>query len=104
MKDHLELGDLEIDIFKMMHLDRAFLVKMMINLKPEYFESTLLQKLFTIYKRYFDRYSSTPSRKIADDMLTKINVDKTTSDAYLDRILVNAVLDIKERDYLIDEV
>jgi replicative DNA helicase len=104
MKDNLELGDLEIDIFKMMHLDRAFLVKMIINLKPEYFESTLLQKLFKIYKGYFDRYSNTPTRKITDDLLIKSNVDKTTADAYLDRIFVNATLDPKERDYLVDEV
>jgi len=104
----LELGDLEVDIFKMCNIDRPFLVKMMTHLKAEYFSSDTLKILFKIYKRTFDEFDGkTPSRKIIENLLSKTSArfNKEIMNEYLNQIFQeDPLINISERDYITKQV
>lgn len=103
----LELGDLEVDIFKMCNIDRPFFVKMMSHLKPEYFSSDTLKILFKVYKKTFDEFGKTPSRKVIDNVLskTKATFNKKIMQEYLDQIFQeDPTISISDRDYITKEV
>jgi hypothetical protein len=69
--DKLSLGDLEVDIFRVMNIDRVFLIKILNSLKKEYFESNVLSKIFLIYQIFFERFNKLPSKEIIRRELLK---------------------------------
>lgn len=104
MKDKLELGDLEIDIFKLCNQDRSFLVKMISNLKSEYFEGQTLGRIFTIYQAFFEKFNKPPTSKIVVDMLLKKGQTKERIEPYIERIFETEIIDPTEKDYITEEV
>lgn len=106
MQDKLELGDLEIDIFKMMHIDRSFLVLMMEHLKQDYFESMVLGKIFTVYQQFFKKFSKYPPRQIVENILTKKGIEKEKLDAFLTPIYTvdEDLIAPGTKEYITDEV
>lgn len=107
MNEKLEIGDLEIDIFKMMHIDRSFAVMMVDHLKPNYFESIILGKVFTIYQRLFQQHNHLPTRDLVESITVKMGIDKKKTDPYFDQIFLpkeQIDIDISEKSYVTDEV
>lgn len=108
IESKLELGDLEVDIFKMCNIDRPFLVKMMTHLRSEYFSSDTLKILFKIYKKTFDEFDGkTPSRKIIENLLgkTKAKFNREIMNEYLDQIFQSDPdINLGERDYITKQV
>ena len=105
--DKLELGDLEIDIFKMMHLDRSFAVMMIDHLKKDYFESITLSKVFAIYESFFKKHNKLPNRAVVESITTGLGIDKKKTDPYFDQIFIpkeDIDIDIAEKDYVTEEV
>lgn len=101
----LQLGDLETDIFKFCNIDRPFMIKMISNLKPEYFQSTINSKIFESYKECFDKYNNVPTRKILELMLEVRGISKERSVPNLDRIFSGqAQFDPVEREHITLEV
>ena len=107
MNEKLELGDLEIDIFKMMHIDRSFAVLMVDHLKKEYFDSMILGKVFAIYKSFFEQYNKLPTRKIVENLTSSVGIDTSKTDIYFDQIFKpkeEIDINITEKVYLVEEV
>lgn len=104
----LELGDLEVDIFKMCNVDRPFFVKMMNHLKAEYFTSDTLKILFKIYKGTFDSFAGKlPSRKMIENLLTKTKAtfNSEIMQNYLDNIFTpDPDINSSEKDYITKQV
>ena len=107
MNDKLELGDLEIDIFKMMHLDRSFAILMVDHLKDSYFDSAILGKVFKIYEQFFKKHNKLPNRDIVESIISQLGIDKKKTDPYFDQIFLpkdQIDIDVAEKDYVVDEV
>jgi len=107
MNDKLELGDLEIDIFKMMHLDRSFAILMVDHLKSSYFDSQILGKVFTIYEQFFKKHNKLPNRDIVESITQNLGIDKKKTDVYFNQIFLpkeQIDIDVAEKDYVVDEV
>ena len=104
MADKLELGDLEIDIFKLCNQDRSFLVKMVSNLKSEYFESQTLSRIFSVYEQFFEKFNKTPTNKIVEDILIKKGQIKERIEPFLTRIFETEAIDPTEKEYITEEV
>ena len=107
MNEKLELGDLEIDIFKMMHLDRSFAVMMVDHLKKDYFESIVLGKVFAVYQQFFQKHNKLPNRAVVEDLTIRMGIDKKKTDPYYDQIFIpkdQIDIDIAEKDYVTEEV
>jgi len=105
--EKLELGDLEIDIFKMMHLDRSFAVMMIEHLKKDYFESQILGKTFTIYEQFFKKHNKLPNRNVVESILGGVGVDNKKTAPFFDQIFIpkeQIDIDIAEKDYVTEEV
>lgn len=104
----LDLGEFEVDIFKMCNLDKPFYVKMMTHLKAEYFSSETLKLIFKTYKKYFDTHNGgLPSRAIVEHILnnTKKTFNKDSAKEYLNRIFdPNATFEVEEREYITKKV
>lgn len=104
----LELGDLEVDIFKMCNIDRPFLVKMMTHLQSNYFSSDTLKILFKIYKKTFDEFDNkVPTRKMIDNLLSKTSVkfNREIMNEYLDEIFQeDPNINLSEKDYITKQV
>lgn len=101
----IHLGDLEIDIFKYCNADRPFMIKMIQNLKPEYFESMLNAKIFRCYKECFDKYNKTPTEKILNLMLQNMGEQQNMIDMITRKIYSAAIqVDNAEREYITKEV
>lgn len=104
MEEKLQLGDLELDIFKVCNADRSFLVKMVSHLEPEYFESKNFATLFKIYKDFFNKFNKTPTENIIKDIFIKKGRDVNTIQPILDRIFRDNQIDSIEKEYILDEV
>ena len=98
----LDLGKLEVDIFKLCNLDRSFYIRIMKSLAPQYFESPVLGKLFDIYKKTVDN-GKAPSRKLIEHFL---NSEGLTSKAqpYVDDIFEGQPVDPGEKTYIEQQV
>jgi replicative DNA helicase len=104
LEDKLQLGDLEIDIFKMSNQDRSFLTKVISHLKMEYFESKILGKVFRIYQEFFNKFNKIPTRKIIEDLIGKMGEGSQSTQPILDQIFSEAQIDTTEKDYILSEV
>ena len=104
MEDKLQLGDLEIDIFKLSNQDKSFLVKMIDHLKAKYFESQILSKTFEMYKLFFEKFKKAPTEKITRDMLIKSGQTRKSIDPFIQQIFNTSPLDSTEKDYITEEV
>jgi len=105
IKRNLQLGDLEIDIFKFCNVDRPFMIKMISNLKPEYFESSINSKIFSAYKECFEKHNQPPTRKILELQLIKAGESKERVSPNLDKIFGEHVqFNPTEREHITDEV
>lgn len=102
---NLQLGDLETDIFKFCNIDRPFMIKMISNLKPEYFQSVINSKIFESYKECFEKYNQAPTRKVLELQLEKKGESRDRVSPNLDRIFGGqAQFDPVERDHITNEV
>ena len=105
MIGNIHLGDLEIDIFKYCNADRPFMIKMIQNLKPEYFESMLNAKIFRCYKECFEKFNKTPTEKILSLMLQNMGEQQQIIDVIVRKIYLTTLqIDTAERDYITKEV
>lgn len=105
--DKLEIGDLEIDIFKMMHIDRSFAVMMVDHLKKDYFESIILGKVFAIYQSFFQKHNKLPNRNVVESITEGLGIDKKKTDIYFNQIFIpkeEIDIDAAEKDYVTEEV
>lgn len=105
--DKLELGDLEIDIFKMMHLDRSFAVMMVDHLKKDYFDSIILGKVFAIYESFFRKHNKLPNRAVVESITQGLGIDKKKTDLYFNQIFLpkeEIDINVAEKDYVTEEV
>lgn len=105
-QDKLELGDLEMDIFKIANIDRPFLIKILDHLNKKFFESNILSKTFTIYKVFFDKFEKIPTERILKKELIKAGEPESKVEKFVDYIFTNDVKNInpQEREYVIDKV
>lgn len=105
MKDQLELADLEVDIFKVCTLDKGFLINVISNLEPGYFQSNLLSKIFIIFKTYYKKFQQIPTQKIIEAQLLKSGETRDRISLYIDRIFnLNMKLDSSEVLYIKSEI
>ena len=103
--DKLELGDLEVDIFRVMNLDRVFLIKIIGAIKSDYFESNILSKIFVIYQVFFEKLNKLPSESIIKRELIKTGDSEDRINPFLERIFdVERTLEHAEIAYVKDEV
>jgi len=104
MKDKLDLGDLEVNILKLMQNDRSFLLKMLKSIKRDYFESEINSKVFEIYNTIFNRLNKTPTKEIISQILSKKGISKDMYSVILDRVFNTNPLDPAEKEYITEEV
>ena len=103
--EKLEIGDLERDIFKYCIVDRPFFVKMMANLKPEFFQSILFGKIFECFRECFDKYNKAPTEKILTLMLQNRGEPQSTFEGHVKSIFdTNVTFSSVERDFVTKEV
>ena len=105
MQTKLELGELELDIFRVSNQDRSFLIKMIGNLNSDFFESTTVSKVFTVYKKFFNAYNKSPTEKILRDNLPKMGETEEKTDFVCRKIfdITNPVQQV-EKEYILHEV
>ena len=105
MEEKLQIGDLELDIFSISNIDRSFLVKIISHLKPEFFESRILGKIFNIYEKFFNKFNQIPTKRIVKEILDKSGSDPKESEFILNKIYDNKkTINAIEKQYILDEV
>ena len=105
MQTKLELGDLELDIFRVSNQDRSFLIKMIGNLNSDFFESTSLSKVFTIYKKFFNAYNKAPTEKILKENLPKLGETDEKTEFICSKIFdISVPVQTVEKEYILDQV
>lgn len=104
IRDKLELGDLEVDILKMCNQDKAFLIRMVKYLDKNFLESSTLQKIFLIYKVFFEKKGKAPTKTIIEKEMEKLEIKPERYEAILGRIFDASPIDPAEKDYITDEV
>lgn len=100
----LDIGDMQVDIFRMCNQDKPFLVKMMAHLQKEFFIGKMFIKAFMLYKIYFEKYQKAPTEKIFKNELVKAGEDQASVDKMAIEIFGQAHLDLGEKQYITDLV
>ena len=104
-QDKLELGDLEIELFRIANVDRPFLIKVLAHLNRKFFDSNILAKTFSIYKVFFDKFEKIPTQRILEKELIKAGEPEKKVKTYANHIFSeHAELSPQEREYIIDKV
>ena len=104
LEDKIDLGNLEVDIFRLGNIDRSFMVKVLGNLHKDYFETTIIQKTFLIYSSFFNKFNKLPTKNILEKQLEKMGEDKNKIELTLNRIFDDVgVINDAEKDYILAE-
>lgn len=104
-QDKLELGDLEIEIFRIANIDRPFLIKVLGHLNKKFFDSNILAKTFSIYRVFFDKFEQIPTQRILEKELMKSGEPEQKVKTFANHIFSDhAGISPQEREYIIDKV